>query len=159
MLLGPSPLCPKSLWSPCASSLVLILVQAYAEGAAPLANLKFVYVGNLPWKATGSPSLAIIFISFSAHSHPEDDVRAAFKPHGAVERVRIVRDEATGRSRGFAFVGFSSGFDAAIAVRLLIPSFPWSSSTGVKLPRERPMLSHVLLFSLFLPPLILAGQR
>lgn len=44
------------------------------------------YVGNLPFAAT------------------EQDVEAHFAEAGAVETVQILRDQATGRPRGFGFV-------------------------------------------------------
>jgi len=45
-----------------------------------------IYVGNLPFSAT------------------EDQLRELFGAHGAVERVSIITDRLTGRSRGFGFV-------------------------------------------------------
>jgi RNA recognition motif-containing protein len=48
--------------------------------------MKNLYVGNLP------------------HSSTEAELRNIFEPHGAVEKVNLVRDRDTGRSRGFAFI-------------------------------------------------------
>ncbi len=48
--------------------------------------MKNLYVGNLP------------------HSLNKDELRNLFQAHGAVERVSMVTDRETGRSRGFAFV-------------------------------------------------------
>src|ERR1700674_2070054 len=48
------------------------------------------YVGNLPFGAT------------------EQDVQDLFAEAGAVETVQIMRDQATGRPRGFGFVTMSS---------------------------------------------------
>jgi len=45
-----------------------------------------IYVGNLPYSAT------------------EEDVSGLFAAHGPVERVKIITDRETGRSKGFAFV-------------------------------------------------------
>jgi len=45
-----------------------------------------IYVGNLPYTAT------------------EEDVTGLFAAHGPVERVKIITDRETGRSKGFAFV-------------------------------------------------------
>ena len=57
-----------------------------------------IYVGNLPYSAT------------------EEDVSALFASHGPVERVKIITDRETGRSKGFAFVtlGDQSQLNAAI---------------------------------------------
>lgn len=61
--------------------------------------MKNLYVGNLP------------------HSTNEADLRNVFEPFGAVEKVSVVTDRDTGRSRGFAFVEMtdSSAADKAIA--------------------------------------------
>lgn len=61
--------------------------------------MKNLYVGNLP------------------HSTREAELRALFEAHGAVDKVSIVTDRETGRSRGFAFVEMvnSSEADTAIA--------------------------------------------
>ena len=48
-----------------------------------------IYVGNLPYTAT------------------EEDVSGLFAAYGSVERVKIITDRETGRSKGFAFVTLS----------------------------------------------------
>jgi len=57
-----------------------------------------IYVGNLPYSAT------------------EEDVTGLFASYGPVERVKIITDRETGRSKGFAFVtlGDQSQLNAAI---------------------------------------------
>ena len=57
-----------------------------------------IYVGNLPYTAT------------------EEDVTGLFAAFGPVERVKIITDRETGRSKGFAFVtlGDQSQLNAAI---------------------------------------------
>jgi RNA recognition motif-containing protein len=57
-----------------------------------------IYVGNLPYTAT------------------EEDVSGLFAAYGPVERVKLVTDRETGRSKGFAFVtlGDQAQLDAAI---------------------------------------------
>jgi RNA recognition motif-containing protein len=57
-----------------------------------------IYVGNLPYSAT------------------EEDVSGLFAAHGPVERVKIITDRETGRSKGFAFVtlGDQSQLNGAI---------------------------------------------
>lgn len=47
----------------------------------------------------------------------EQSIRSLFDVHGTVERVSVVTDRDTGRSRGFAFVEMadSSGGERAIA--------------------------------------------
>lgn len=48
--------------------------------------MKNIFVGNLSFSAT------------------EEAIRSLFESHGAVDRVNLVTDRDTGRSRGFAFV-------------------------------------------------------
>ena len=57
-----------------------------------------IYVGNLPYTAT------------------EEDVTGLFSAYGPVERVKIITDRETGRSKGFAFVtlGDQTQLNAAI---------------------------------------------
>ena len=56
--------------------------------------MKNLYVGNLP------------------HSTTEAELRNVFEAHGAVEKVSLVTDRDTGRSRGFAFVEMTDSSDA-----------------------------------------------
>jgi RNA recognition motif-containing protein len=56
------------------------------------------YVGNLPYD-TG-----------------EQDLQELFARAGAVESVNVIRDMATGRARGFAFVEMSTEEDARKAI-------------------------------------------
>ena len=62
---------------------------------------KKLYVGNLSYKAT------------------EDDLKDLFKEFETVTEVNLVTDRATGRSRGFGFVEFSSDEDADKAINSL----------------------------------------
>jgi RNA recognition motif-containing protein len=57
-----------------------------------------IYVGNLPYSAN------------------EEDVTGLFAAYGPVERVKIITDRETGRSKGFAFVtlGDQSQLNGAI---------------------------------------------
>lgn len=56
------------------------------------------YVGNLPYKAT------------------DDELNDLFSQAGTVESVRVMRDMATGRARGFAFVEMATDEDAQKAI-------------------------------------------
>ncbi|HVH58086.1 MAG TPA: RNA-binding protein [Vicinamibacterales bacterium] len=56
------------------------------------------YVGNLPYSAT------------------EEQLTDLFSRSGQVDNVRVMRDMATGRARGFAFVEMASDDDAQKAV-------------------------------------------
>lgn len=59
------------------------------------------YVGNLPYTAG------------------EEDLQALFGSTGTVESVSVMRDMATGRARGFAFVEMASEEDAQNAIKQL----------------------------------------
>jgi RNA recognition motif-containing protein len=63
--------------------------------------MKNLYVGNLP------------------HSTTEAELRQVFEAHGPVEKVTLVTDRETGRSRGFAFVEMASASDADKAIATL----------------------------------------
>jgi RNA recognition motif-containing protein len=58
-----------------------------------------------------------IFVGNLDFSSREDELRSLFEGYGAVERVNILTDRDTGRSRGFGFVEMNvdSEADAAIA--------------------------------------------
>lgn len=60
-----------------------------------------------------------IFVGNLSFSSNEDDVRAAFESYGAVDRVSIITDRETGRSRGFAFVEMSNDEEADRAITSL----------------------------------------
>jgi len=64
-------------------------------------NLKNIFVGNLDFGAT------------------EESIRELFEPYGAVERVSLVTDRDTGRSRGFAFVEMTDSAEADRAIAAL----------------------------------------
>jgi cold-inducible RNA-binding protein len=63
--------------------------------------MKNVYVGNLP------------------HSTSESELRELFQPYGNIERVNMVTDRDTGRSRGFAFVEITSNEEGEKAMAAL----------------------------------------
>ena len=64
-------------------------------------TVKKIFVGNLDFKAT------------------EESIRALFEQHGTVERVSLMTDRDTGRSRGFAFVEMTDSAEAERAIAAL----------------------------------------
>jgi RNA recognition motif-containing protein len=60
-----------------------------------------------------------LFVGNIPHSTTEVELRALFEPHGAVERVSVVTDRDTGRSRGFAFVEMADAGAADKAIAAL----------------------------------------
>ena len=77
---------------------VAIALEAFSERAC--SSMTKIYVGNLPFTAT------------------EQDVRALFEAHGAVQSVALINDRETGRPRGFGFVEMASA-DAQRAIQSL----------------------------------------
>jgi cold-inducible RNA-binding protein len=63
--------------------------------------LKNIFVGNLDFNTT------------------EDELRQLFEVHGQVDRVSILTDRETGRSRGFGFVEMASAEDGEKAIAAL----------------------------------------
>jgi cold-inducible RNA-binding protein len=63
--------------------------------------MKNLYVGNLP------------------HSTTEAELRNIFEVYGAVEKITLVTDRDTGRSRGFGFVEMTTADEADKAIAAL----------------------------------------
>ena len=63
--------------------------------------MKNIFVGNLDFAAT------------------EGSIRELFEPYGNVERVNLITDRDTGRSRGFAFVEMADAGEADRAITAL----------------------------------------
>lgn len=61
--------------------------------------MKSIYIGNLDYSTT------------------EDQLRTLFLAHGAVEKVMMVRDRATGQSCGYAFLDMTNDGEADRAVQ------------------------------------------
>ena len=57
-----------------------------------------------------------IYVGSLSFDVTEDDLRAAFEPFGAVESVTLVKDKATGKSKGFAFVEMPDRAKAEAAI-------------------------------------------
>jgi len=82
--------------------------------------LKNIFVGNLDFGAT------------------ESTVRSWFEPYGNVERVQVVTDRETGRSRGFAFVEMSDAAQAEQAINALNGSQIDGRALNVNEARPKP---------------------
>ena len=57
-----------------------------------------------------------IFVGNLAFTTTDEELRALFEVHGAVETVRILTDRETGRSRGFGFVEMPNDAEAQEAI-------------------------------------------
>lgn len=60
-----------------------------------------------------------IFVGNLSFSLTEDSVRGLFETYGTVDRVSIITDRETGRSRGFGFVEMPNDEEADRAVNAL----------------------------------------
>ncbi len=88
--------------------------------------MKNLYVGNLP------------------HSTTEPELRNVFEAHGAVEKITLVTDRDTGRSRGFAFVEMTNASETDKAIAALNGSEldGWTSMINEAKPKsDRPRSS------------------
>jgi len=57
---------------------------------------KSIFLGNLPWETT------------------EADIQSHFSKYGTVTSIKIMKDNQTGRPRGFGFISIDGDADAAI---------------------------------------------
>ena len=83
-------------------------------------NAMNIYVGNLAYRTT------------------EDDLRREFERFGAVNRVDIISDRETGRSKGFAFVEMLDSAEASAAIQALDGANVGERTLKVNEARERP---------------------
>ena len=60
-----------------------------------------------------------IFVGNLDFNTSEDELRKLFEVHGQVDRVSIMTDRDTGRSRGFGFVEMTSAEDGVKAIAAL----------------------------------------
>lgn len=82
--------------------------------------MKNIFVGNLDFGAT------------------EDTVRSLFEQYGTVERVSLMTDRETGRSRGFAFVEMTDTEEADRAITALNGANVGGRALNVNEARPKP---------------------
>jgi len=87
------------------------------------AEIKTLYVGNLPYRAN------------------EGAVRALFSEYGNVQSVRLMKDKHTGKRRGFGFVEMPAS-DADKAIKKLNDSEFQQRTLKVREAKERPERSN-----------------
>ena len=81
--------------------------------------MKKIFVGNLSWKAT------------------EDVLKPLFETYGAVVSVKVIVDQYTGKSKGFAFVEMESAEEAEKAIQGLNDAPVLDRNIRVSLAQER----------------------
>jgi RNA recognition motif-containing protein len=60
-----------------------------------------------------------IFVGNLKYEVTEDELRELFSQHGEVQSVAIIRDRATGQSKGFGFVEMPNKNEAATVIQTL----------------------------------------
>uniref|UniRef100_A0A0D9Z5G3 RRM domain-containing protein n=1 Tax=Oryza glumipatula TaxID=40148 RepID=A0A0D9Z5G3_9ORYZ len=75
-------------------------------------------LGGLASRMVGAkPFSTEVFVSRLSFYTTEEELKNVFSPFGAVEEARLVRDNQTGRPKGFGFVKYSSQADGEKAVK------------------------------------------
>jgi cold-inducible RNA-binding protein len=82
--------------------------------------MKNIFVGNLDFAAT------------------ESSIRELFEPYGTVERVNVITDRDTGRSRGFAFVEMTNSSEADRAIAALNGAALGGRALNINAARPKP---------------------
>jgi cold-inducible RNA-binding protein len=79
-----------------------------------------------------------IFVGNLAFSTTEDELRSMFESYGRVDRVSLMTDRDTGRSRGFAFVEMADEGEAEKAIAALNGSNVGGRTLNVNEARPKP---------------------
>jgi RNA recognition motif-containing protein len=79
-----------------------------------------------------------IFVGNLSFNTSEDELRQLFEAYGQVDRVSIMTDRETGRSRGFGFVEMSSSEDGEKAITALNGSQVGGRTLNVNEARPKP---------------------
>jgi RNA recognition motif-containing protein len=78
-----------------------------------------------------------IFVANVFWETTEDDLEQLFASYGTVQRVQILRDRETGRSRGFGFVEMLNSTEAQAAIDGLHGTSQWGRTLTVSEARPR----------------------
>ena len=79
-----------------------------------------------------------IFVGNLNFNTSEDELRQMFEAHGQVDRVSIMTDRETGRSRGFGFVEMTNAEEAERAIAALNGSNLGGRTLNVNEARPKP---------------------
>lgn len=63
-------------------------------------------------------SQAKIYVGNLSYDTTEDNLQELFSKYGEIAELRLVKDQHTGRSKGFAFITFADGAAAQAALEL-----------------------------------------
>jgi RNA recognition motif-containing protein len=89
-------------------------VSSSYESAATLAEVSHTQIAQ-----TGAQGVKNIFVGNLDFHTSEDELRQLFEPYGQVDRVSILTDRDTGRSRGFGFVEMANSEEGDKAIAAL----------------------------------------
>jgi RNA recognition motif-containing protein len=79
-----------------------------------------------------------IFVGNLSYQTTQEELEQAFSQYGAVERVSIVTDRATGQPRGFAFVEMTEQSEAENAISQLNGAEIHGRALNVNVARPKP---------------------
>src|SRR5215475_4523083 len=79
-----------------------------------------------------------IFVGNLSFNTGEDELRQLFEPYGQVDRVSILTDRETGRSRGFGFVEMSNAEEGDKAIANLNGAQIGGRTVNVNEARPKP---------------------
>lgn len=82
-----------------------------------------------------------LYVGNLSYDTSEDDLRTLFSGAGTVTSVTLIKDRATGRSKGFGFVEMSTQSEAEQAIKMLNGSSLDNREIKVNIarpPEERP---------------------
>src|SRR5436189_1635446 len=88
-------------------------LRAFAEPAKKQSCLRKAFCGS---RTETRGTVKNIFVGNLSFNTSEDELRQAFEAYGQVDRVSILTDRETGRSRGFAFVEMTNTEDGEKAI-------------------------------------------
>ncbi len=86
-----------------------------------------------------------IFVGNLDFNTSEEELRQLFEVHGQVDRVSIMTDRDTGRSRGFGFVEMASAEDGEKAIAALNGSQVGGRTLNVNEARPKPERTVVVV--------------
>jgi RNA recognition motif-containing protein len=79
-----------------------------------------------------------LFVGNLSYNTTADDLRSVFESYGKVDRVNLMTDRETGRSRGFAFIEMTDEGEAEKAIAALNGSNLDGRKLNVNEARPRP---------------------
>lgn len=77
-----------------------------------------------------------IYVGNLAYTSSEQDLEAHFSPFGQISHLKLIKDFATGKSKGFAFVEFETADQAQAALAMDGQEFQ-GRSLKVSIAREQ----------------------